>query len=132
MQAAGRDPSHPDNYRIASMLFPSDDDVTRYNLQLDEMGFPKASTVMKNPSGQPRLRADGTVDIRYGAVADCRFCAVWASRNPNKIDRSSWTDAEREGRHNPRRCPQAIQKLLKEGELGRRFLEERGPRWKPS
>ena len=87
---------------------------------------------MKTPSGTPRLRADGTVDIRYGAVGDCRFCAVWASRNPNKIDRSTWTEAEREGRHNPRRCVQACMHLAKEGELGRRFLEERGTRWRPS
>ena len=79
-------------------------------------------------NGQPKRRADNTIDTRYGrglakdGEPDCRFCAVAAPLL--KIDRSTWTDSEKDGAHNPKFCKRAIRAMLKEGALGSQFLWE--------
>ena len=123
------------------MLFPQDDDVAKYDVRREQMGFPKATVVMTDENGQPRLRADKTIDTRYGRGMpdpDCRHCAIWAAAaekgkpganvqalGVGRIDRSSWSEAERNGAHNPRNCKRAIHNLLKAGAAGADFLEER-------
>ena len=134
VQTAGSEPGKSNAYRIAAMIFPTDGDSKRYDSQRERDGFPKATVVFTGEDGKPRLRADKTVDIRYGrglissGDPDCRYCAVYAANKANKIDRSTWTEADRDGQHNPRRCKRLVRALLQEGADGAAMLYEYGNR----
>ena len=124
---------------IAALLFPNADG-TDYNLEQHDAGFPQATVIMRNPEdGKVRLRPDKTVDKRYmrglssdgTGECDCRFCAktcaggVSSRLDPTKrFNQKGFTDAQRTGAHNPKRCENSIAMLLKTKQ-GEHFLEDR-------
>ena len=116
IQKAGSEDPHTPRGEIARMIWPTDD-CSRYNLPLEEAGFPRPTAVMLDPEGKPRLRPDGSEARVYTGVKNaCRFCSIWAPKHRINV-------ADPTGGHNPKTCQDAAQMLAKQPG-GRDFLAE--------
>ena len=113
------------------MLWPTDD-CSDYDFKLEEEGWPRASVVVRGPTGQPRLRMDQSEDTRYlrgrdpdgKGVPDCRYCGIWCRNPRNKVDLTGRTADEHAGRHSPRNCPFALAQLVQMKD-GTHFISDR-------
>ena len=114
-QAGAEDPNTPRG-EIAKMIWPTDD-CSRYNLPLQESGFPRPTAVQLDAAGKPRIRPDGSEARVYtGVKKACRFCSVWAAKHRINV-------ADPTGGHNPKTCQDAARAIAQLAG-GRDFLAE--------
>ena len=116
--------------RLAIILFPEDASCKTYWKKGEEEGYPKATVIQRDEHGNPLKRAfDGSIDVRYGAPASCRFCKFSSTNQNLRIPTNGWTEEIKSGSHNPRTCTRAIIYMMKQGAVAADFLMDR--KWIP-
>ena len=126
VEAAAANPSDKQGYKLAAMMFPSSQDVSKYDHKRAAEGFPKPTVVKLDEHGKPMLRSDGSVYTTYNrglpGSPDCRRCGIYV---PAKgLSQAGWLPREISAAHNPRFCLHSIRALLAEGAAGAAMLWE--------
>ena len=128
VQEAAKQPQHTEAYKLAAMLFPCDNDCSKYDVKREAEGFPRPTVVQKTEDGKVKLRHDGTVDVRYGRGLpdpDCRRCGIFLAQPHKKSERAELSETQQRSSHNPKTCIASIKAALRAGPAGAELLQEK-------